>query len=182
MNLREEKVSSKLLYDGFIIKLYNDDILLPDGKPAKREYVSHPGGVCVVPVTDEKEIMLVRQFRYAYGKEIIEIPAGKRDSLDEEPIEAGKRELKEELGIQAENFLFLGEFYPTPGYTDEVIYMYAATGLIYGENNPDEDEFVQAEKYPLDTLYKMILDGEIKDGKTQTAVLKVKALLDSGIL
>lgn len=182
MNLKEEKVSSTLHYDGRIIKVYNDEILLPDGKSAHREYIKHPGGICVVPITDKKEILMVRQYRYPYGEEVVEIPAGKRDSFTEDPLEGGKRELKEELGVAAENFLFLGTFYPTPGYTDEVIYMYAAWGLDFGETNPDEDEFLEGEKYPLDTLYKMIMAGEIPDGKTQTAVLKVKYLIENGVI
>ena len=180
MNLKEEKVSSAQLHDGRIIKLFNDEIRLPDGKPAFREYVRHPGGICVVPVTEDREIMLVRQFRYPYGEETVEIPAGKRDSFEEDPLEGGKRELREELGITAEEFVFLGEFYPTPGYTDEVIFMYAAKGLTYGETCPDEDEFVAAEKYPLDLLCEKIMAGEIKDGKTQAAVLKVKYLIEQG--
>lgn len=180
MNLKEEKVSSAQLYDGRIIKLFNDEIRLPDGNPAFREYVRHPGGICVVPVTEDREIMLVRQFRYPYGEETVEIPAGKRDSFEEDPLEGGKRELREELGITAEEFVFLGEFYPTPGYTDEVIFMYAAKGLTYGETCPDEDEFVAAEKYPLDLLCEKIMAGEIKDGKTQAAVLKVKYLIEQG--
>ena len=182
MNLKEEKVSSTLHYDGRIIKVYNDEILLPDGKGAYREYIKHPGGVCVVPITDKKEILMVRQYRYPYGEEVVEIPAGKRDSFTEDPLEGGKRELKEELGVTAENFLFLGEFYPTPGYTDEVIYMYAAWGLDFGETNPDEDEFLEGEKYPLDTLCEMIMAGEIPDGKTQTAVLKVRYLIEKGVI
>lgn len=181
MNLKEEQVCSDLLYDGKIIKLYYDEIRLPDGRSAFREYVKHPGGVCVVPVTENGEIMLVRQFRYPYGEETAEIPAGKRDSATEDPLEGGKRELKEELGISAEEFVFLGEFYPTPGYTDEVIYMYAARGLSFGETCPDEDEFVAAEKYPLDALCEMIMEGKIKDGKTQAAVLKVKYLMEKGL-
>lgn len=180
MNLKEEKVSSELIYDGLIIKLYNDEILLPDGKGAFREFVRHPGGICIVPITKEREILLVRQYRYAYGQEVVEIPAGKRDSFSEDPLEGGKRELKEELGVTAEHFRFLGEFYPTPGYTDEVIYMYAAWGLDFGETDPDEDEFIEGEKYPLDTLVDMIMSGKIKDGKTQAAVLKVKYLIDKG--
>ena len=182
MNLDEKKVKSNLLYDGRIIKLYNDQILLPNEKTAFREYVKHPGGVCVVPITEENEILLVRQYRYPYSKQVVEIPAGKRDSAFEETLEGGKRELKEELGVEAENFFFLGEFYPTPGYTDEVIYMYAATGLSFSESSPDEDEFVKAEKYPLDTLVQMIMSGQIKDGKTQAAVLKVKYLKDKSLL
>lgn len=182
MNLKEEKVSSTLHYDGRIIKVYNDEILLPDGKGACREYIKHPGGICVVPITDKKEILMVRQYRYPYGEEVVEIPAGKRDSFTEDPLEGGKRELKEELGVTARNFLFLGKFYPTPGYTDEVIYMYAAWGLDFGETSPDEDEFLEEEKYPLDTLCEMIMAGEIPDGKTQTAVLKVKYLIENGVI
>lgn len=178
MNLKEEKVNSSLIYDGRIIKLYNDEIKLPDGNGAYREYVKHPGGVCVVPITDKGEVMLVRQYRYVYGKEIIEIPAGKRDGADEDTLLGAKRELKEELGITAESFVFLGEFYPTPGYTDEVIYMYAATGLSFGDACPDEDEFIAAEKIHIDSLITMIMNGEIKDGKTIAAVLKVKKLMD----
>ena len=177
MNLKEKQLKSEQIYKGAIINLFLDDIELPDGKPAKREYVRHPGGICVVPVTDEEEIMLVRQYRYPYGREVLEIPAGKRDSFEEDPLEGGKRELKEELGITAEKFVSLGTFYPTPGYTDEVIYMYAAFGLSFGETDPDEDEFVLPEKIKLEKLVNMIMAGEIPDGKTQAAVLKVAHLL-----
>ena len=118
--------------------------------------------------------------RYVYGKEIIEIPAGKRDGKDEDTLVGAKRELKEELGIEAENFYFLGELYPTPGYTDEILFMYAATSLTFGETSPDEDEFIESEKIHIDTLVSMIMDGEIKDAKTVAAVLKTKKLLDEG--
>lgn len=178
MNLKENLVSSETIYNGRIINLLNDKIELPNGKEAFREYVKHPGGICVVPIGKNEEIYLVRQFRYPYGTEVLEIPAGKRDSANEEPLEGGKRELKEELGLTAENYLFLGEFYPTPGYTDEVIYMYAAWELSEGECDPDEDEFVEKVKIPLSVLTEKILNGEIKDGKTQAAVLKVKALIE----
>lgn len=180
MNLKEERINSELIYDGRIIKLRNDKIKLPDGNTAYREYVRHPGGICVLPLTDKGEVMLVRQYRYPYGEEVLEIPAGKRDSADEDTLEGGKRELKEELGVEAEHFLFLGRFYPTPGYTDEVIYMYVAWGLKYGKTNPDEDEFLEGEKIPLDRLIELIMSGEIPDGKTQAAALKVKHLLDEG--
>lgn len=180
MNLKEQQVKSDLLYDGRIIKLYNDEIRLPDGNKAYREYVKHPGGVCVVPLTENNEVMLVRQYRYVYGKEIIEIPAGKRDGKNEDILLGAKRELKEELGIEAENFYFLGEMYPTPGYTDEILFMFAATSLTFGETNPDEDEFVEPERIHIDTLVDMIMDGEIKDAKTIGAVLKTKKLLDEG--
>ncbi len=180
MNLLEKTIKSETIYNGRIIKLLNDQIMLPDGNEAFREYVKHPGGICIVPIGKEKEVYLVRQYRYPYGTEVLEIPAGKRDSANEEPLEGGKRELKEELGLTAKNYYFLGEFYPTPGYTDEVIYMYAAWNLTEGENNPDEDEFVEKVSLPLNILVEKILNGEIKDGKTQAAVLKIKALIDSG--
>lgn len=178
MKLFEKTIKSETVYKGRIINLLNDQIELPNGKTAFREYVKHPGGICVVPIGSDNEIYLVRQYRYPYSEEILEIPAGKRDSANEDPLEGGKRELKEELGLSAENYLFLGEFYPTPGYTDEVIYMYAAWGLTEGENCPDEDEFVEKVKIPLELLAEKILNGEIKDGKTQAAVLKVKALIE----
>lgn len=180
MNLKEETVKSNLIFKGRIITLKNDEIKLPDGRPAMREYVCHPGGVAVVPITKEGEVLLVRQFRYPYGREVLEIPAGKRDSACEDPLEGGKRELYEELGVTAQNFRFLGEFYPTPGYVDEVIYLYAAWGLTFGEASPDDDEFLEREKFHIDRLCEMILSGEIVDGKTQAAVLKVKFLMDSG--
>ena len=181
MKLTEQKLNSEKLYSGRIINLFNDEIILPNGNTAFREYVKHPGGICVVPITEKGEVLLVRQYRYPYAEEIIEIPAGKRDS-GEEPLEGGKRELKEELGVEAENFTFLGEFYPTPGYTDERLYMFVATGLTFGEPSPDQDEFVAPEKYSLDILVEKIINGEIKDGKTQAAVLKVKHLIDNGLI
>lgn len=182
MNLEEKQVNSTQLYNGRIIKLYNDEITLPDGNSAYREYVRHPGGVCVVPLTDKNEVMLVRQYRYVYGQEIIEIPAGKRDGSQEDTLEGAKRELKEELGITAEQFVFLGELYPTPGYTDEVLYMYAARGLSFGKTCPDEDEFIEPEKIHINTLTDMIMKGEIKDAKTVAAVLKTKILLEQNKL
>ncbi len=181
MKLTEQKLNSEKLYSGRIINLFNDEIMLPNGNTAFREYVKHPGGICVVPVTENGEVLLVRQYRYPYAEEIIEIPAGKRD-VGEDPLEGGKRELKEELGVTAEKFIFLGEFYPTPGYTDERLYMFAATGLTFGKSCPDQDEFVAPEKYSLDVLVEKIIKGEIKDGKTQAAVLKVKYLTDKGLI
>ena len=119
-----------------------DVALLPNGAEALREIIEHNGGVCVAALTDDNEVLMVKQFRYPYGEVIMEIPAGKRDSKDENPLECGMRELEEETGAKAQNFTFLGELYPTPGYCGEVIWMYAATGLTFGEQNTDEDEFL----------------------------------------
>ncbi len=182
MNMTERQISYEYKYRGKIISLRVDNALLPDGREAKREIVEHNGGVCVVALDDEKNILMVKQFRYPYGEVIYEIPAGKRDSKDEDPLSCGKRELKEETGAVAENFIPLGELYPSPGYCGEIIWMFAATGLSFGDTDPDDDEFITAEKVPFEKAVEMIMDGTVKDAKTQTAVLKLKVLLDSGKL
>ncbi len=176
MNLREKTLSAEYIYKGKIINLRRDEAELPNGKTAFREVVEHPGGVCVAALTENDEILFVSQYRYPYGEVILEIPAGKRDRADEDPLECGKRELREETGATAERFVFLGELYPTPGYCGEIIYMYAATGLSFGDTDPDEDEFLAVEKIPLSRAVDMIMSGEIKDAKTQAAVLKLKHL------
>lgn len=180
MNLNEKQLESEYLYKGKIINLRRDTALLPDGKTALREVVEHPGGVCVAALTDEGDVIFVRQFRYPYFETVLEIPAGKRDSADENPLDCGKRELKEETGAEAERFISLGKLYPSPGYCGETIWMYAATGLTFGESNTDEDEFLSVEKIPLEKAVELILSGEIKDAKTQAAVLKLKLLTDNG--
>ena len=180
MNLEEKQLSAEYKFQGKIINLRQDTALLPNGNTAIREVIEHPGGVCVAALTDNDEVLMVRQFRYPYSEVILEIPAGKRDSKDEDPLQCGIRELKEETGAMAEKFIPLGELYPTPGYCGEIIWLYAATGLTLGESNPDEDEFLDVEKIHLNTLVDMIMNGEIKDAKTQTAILKLKLLKDSG--
>ncbi|MBE6727109.1 MAG: NUDIX hydrolase [Ruminococcaceae bacterium] len=182
MNLKETQISSQYKYKGKIINMRLDEALLPDGNKALREVVEHPGGVCVVPIDDDLNVTLVRQFRYPYFEEILEIPAGKRDKKDEDPLECGKRELKEEVGATAQNYTFLGKLYPTPGYCGEIIWMYAATGLSYGEQCLDEDEFLYTQRLPLERAVEMVLSGEITDAKTQAALLKVKILIEQGKL
>ena len=179
MDFTEKTLLKDYKYKGRIINMRVDEILLPDGKNATREVVEHNGGVCVVPLTNENEIIMVRQYRYPYSEVLLEIPAGKRDG-DEEPLICGKRELLEETGATAKEYKFLGELYPTPGYCGEIIYMYAAKGLEFGDKNPDEDEFLETERIPLSTLVDMILSGKIKDSKTQTAILKVNELIKRG--
>lgn len=180
MNLKEKQLESEYLYKGRIINLRRDKAELPNGTVALREVVEHPGGVCVAAITENDEILLVKQFRYPYSEEILEIPAGKRDKGGEDPLECGKRELKEETGAVAREYIPLGELYPSPGYCGEIIWMYAAKGLTYGEQNPDEDEFLDVIKMPLDKAVELIMNGEIKDAKTQAAVLKLKYLKDKG--
>ncbi len=181
MNLTEKTLSKDYRFRGRIINLRVDEAKLPDGTTAAREVVEHPGGVCVAALTEDDCLLMVRQFRYPYGEILTEIPAGKRDP-GEEPLTTGKRELKEETGYSAENYTFLGKLYPSPGYVDEIIFMYLATGLTAGEVCPDEDEFVEVIRLPLQEAVEKVLSGELTDAKTQAAVLKVWVLKQQGRL
>lgn len=180
MNLIEKQIEKNYIFNGRIINLRKDVALLPNNTTAIREVVEHKGGVCVAPLTADDELIFVKQFRYPYMEEILELPAGKRDSLDENPLDCGIRELKEETGATAQKITFLGELYPTPGYCDEIIWMYLATGLSYGEQDPDEDEFLEVYRIPLKKAVEMVMNGEIKDAKTQTLVLKINHLKSQG--
>lgn len=173
----EKTISSKPVFKGNVLEFKVDTVELPDGSQATRELVCHPGGVAVVPVDKDGYVYLVRQYRKPYEEAVLEIPAGKRDK-GEEPLIGAKRELSEETGLIAGRFIDLGEFYPSPGYVDEVIYIYLALDLKKGEAHPDEDEFVENEKIHIDTLTEMIMQGEIKDGKTIAAILKARVYLD----
>lgn len=179
MNLTEKSISQDYKYRGKIVNMRVDEALLPDGTIAKREVVEHNGGVCVVALTDNDEIYLVKQFRFPYQEVIWEIPAGKRDG-NEDPMLGAIRELKEETGTTADTVIPIGELYPSPGYCGEIIWMYAAKGLHSGDKKLDEDEFLEAEKFPIDKVIDMIMSGEIKDAKTQAAVLKVAEMKRKG--
>ena len=177
MTLNELTHAQEYRYRGKIVNLRLDDAVLPNGNHALREVVEHPGGVCIAALTDERELLFVRQFRYPYGKVLLELPAGKLDKNGESPLEAGKRELREETGAVAAEYRSLGELYPTLGYCDEIIHLYFAQNLTFGDTDPDEDEFLECERIPLDKAVQMVLNNEIADAKTQVAVLKVAALL-----
>lgn len=177
MDKAEKQLETENIYSGRIIKVRKDSVLLPNGHKSIREVVEHSGGVCIAPLTADGELIFVRQYRYPYSKEILELPAGKLDRKGENPLEGGKRELREETGAKAEEYIDLGTLYPSPGYSDEVIYMYLARGLSYGEQDPDDDEFIDVVKLPFDKALKMVMDGEIPDSKSQTAVLKAALLL-----
>ena len=180
MEIKEKTLKRETVYQGRILNLRRDIALLPNGSTAPREVVEHNGGVAVVPLTEQGEVLLVEQFRYPYMEATLEIPAGKRDSKDEEPLLCGKRELREETGATAADFRPLGMLYPSPGYCGEIIWMYLATGLSYGQDDRDEDEFLNLVKMPLEQAVNMVMSGEIRDAKTQAALLKTYILRKNG--
>ena len=179
MDLTEKQISFDYKFKGKIVNLRVDDALLPNGTTAKREIVEHNGGVCVAPLDKEYNLYFVKQFRYPYMEVVTELPAGKLEK-GEDPFEAGKRELKEETGAIAGNYVDLGKLYPTPGYCGEIIHMYLATDLEFGEQNPDEDEFLEVYKISLEKAVEMVMNGEIRDSKTQTMVLKIHIMKQEG--
>lgn len=170
MNLKEKTVNKNYIYRGKIVTLRCDDAILPDGKPCKREVVEHPGGACVLYVRDGK-VLLVKQFRYCYGEETLEIPAGKLNEGEDPCVSAG-RELEEEAGVIADNLKLLFTIYPTPGYTNEKIYIYYADSVREGKVHLDEGEFLNSYYIPLEEVKRMIDDGSIRDAKTIIAVQK----------
>lgn len=179
--LKEVQTASKLVYHGKILDFYTDTVRLPNGHTASRELSRHVGAVCVVPMTDDGRIIVERQFRYPLDQVILEIPAGKRDSKAEPPEEAARRELREETGIEPKELVCLGTYYPAAAYSDEVIWMYLARGLTFGEQKLDDDEFLALEAMPLSDLVQEIAKGNVPDGKTQAAVLRVWCI-ENGIL
>ncbi|MCI9272917.1 MAG: NUDIX hydrolase [Clostridiales bacterium] len=181
MNLTEKTLGRQEIYNGKIIKVHVDTIELPDGGLAKREVVDHPGGVCIAALTEDNELLFVRQFRYPYSEEIWELPAGKLEPGDT-PLENGKRELKEETGATGMGYVSLGKLYPSPGYCGEIIHLYFCRVSGIGDCSPDEDEFLEVKRIPLKEAVTMVLNNQIPDAKSQTAILKTSALLECGIL
>lgn len=175
MELTEKTLSSEKIFDGRILHVRRDTVLLPNGHQSTREVVDHPGGVCVLALDDQERVLVVSQFRYPYGEVLRELPAGKLE-YGEDPAQAAIRELREETGAVAGTFQPLGELYPSPGYCGEIIRMYLARDLSFGDTDPDEDEFLGLERVPFSQLVEQVLSGEIKDAKTIAAVLKVKLL------
>ena len=175
--LREEQVSTRTVFDGTVLHVVRDEISLPNGKPAHREVIRHIGAVCVIPVTENNEVIVERQYRYPLDRGITEIPAGKLDSREEDRFSAIQRELLEETGYTAEEWTVLGDFHPAPAYSDEYITMYMARKLHPGKRHLDEDEFLDVFRVPLAELVEDVMAGKISDAKTQTAVLKAARIL-----
>ena len=174
--LTETRLTSRDIFKGKILHVQYDTVRLPNGAEASRELIRHVGAVCVVPLTAGGEVLIERQFRYPMGEIITEIPAGKLDSPDEDPLSAARRELREETGVSAGKWTCLGRFYPAAAYSDERIWMYLAEDLTFGAQELDEDEFLQIQAVPLEALVEQILAGQVPDAKTQAAVLRVWAM------
>ena len=172
MKLEETFVSREEIYNGSVLHVVRDEIKLPNGDTSHREFCLHIGAVCIIPITDDGMVVMERQYRYAHGRVFFEIPAGKLDYPDEDPLEAAKRELLEETGAVAEKITYLGRLDTTPALIRERIHMYLAEGLTFGERKLDADEFINVELVPLTDLVEMVMRGEICDGKTQIAILK----------
>ena len=179
-NLQETKLTSQPIFDGDVLHIYKDTVRLPNGKTSTREYTVHHGAVCILPLLENGDVLLERQFRYAMGEVLTEIPAGKLDYIGEDPREAALRELREETGAVASELIPLGPFYPTCAYSTEVIQMFLARGLSFGERELDEDEFLNVFRLPLRELVEKVLNGEIPDAKTQAAALRAWCMLQEG--
>lgn len=176
-NLNEVQTGSEEIFDGVILHVFKDTVQLPNGKAATREVIRHVGAVGIVPLTDDGKVIVERQFRYPLNRVITEIPAGKLDSLTEDRLSAAKRELAEETGYTATEWIDLGDYYPAAAYCDERITLYLARDLSQGQRHLDEDEFLNFEAVPLAELVNQVMDGTITDGKTQVAILKVARIL-----
>ena len=175
-NLEEKFISREKIFDGVVLRVVRDTVELPNGQIATREICLHHGAVAIIPILDDGRVLMERQYRYAHGRIFFEIPAGKLDSPDEDPYDAAVRELREETGAIAEKLTYLGRIDPTPALINEKIHLYLAEGLKFGERELDDDEFLEVEAVPLDELVDMVMSGEIKDSKTQIAVLKLDRL------
>lgn len=175
MEHTERRLESEEIFRGKIIRVRRDKVELPNGKPAFREIVEHNGGVCILALDEEACTWVVRQYRYAFEQELLELPAGKLEQ-GEDPAACALRELAEETGLRAGKIEPLGAILPSPGFSGEKLYAYLATELTGGEMHLDEDEFLDAERLPFSRLYDMVCAGEVEDAKTVFAVLKARAL------
>lgn len=179
MDYTETTISTERIFEGRVINFRRDTVVLPNGEKAARELVEHPGGVGVVAINDDGELLLVEQYRKPYERVITEIPAGKLEKGEDAEL-CGRRELEEETGYTAETFEYLGECYPSVGYTDEIIRLYLAKGLEKTKQNLDEDEFLSVKKIPLREMTERVMKNEFADAKTVIGVLK--AAIKEGIV
>ena len=179
MVFEEKTLSSEMLYEGKILNLRRDTVEVIGGKTSMREIVEHNGGVAIAAITDDNKMVMVKQFRQAAGKVVLEAPAGKLEK-GEVPLDTAMRELKEETGYTAAQIRFLTRFYSSIGYSEEIIYVYLCTGLTPGETELDDNEAIDTFKYDLKDLYRMALEGEIEDAKTIVAIMMAESYIYCG--
>ena len=175
--LREVRTGSEEIFRGTILHVQRDTVRLPNGSDAVREVIRHIGAVCVIPVLDNGDVIMERQYRYPLDRVILEIPAGKLDAPDEDRLSAIQRELREETGYTAGEWTEIGDFHPAPAYSDEFITMYMARKLRKGDRHLDADEFLDVYTVPLKELVEDVMAGRISDAKTQVCVLKAARIL-----
>ena len=170
---QEKQVKRKQVYTCDFLDVYEDDVILPNDKRTKRVVVSHIGAAAVLPTTPEGDVVLVRQYRYAAGYDSLEIPAGKKDDVGEDPLDTARRELGEETYLRSDTFEHITSLFTAIGFSDELIHIYHAKNCVpvdY-EVGVDPDEFLSIETIPLDKAIEMAKDGSIKDAKTVVALL-----------
>lgn len=177
MDFEEKTMKSERIYEGKILNLRIDTVELPDKKYSKREIVEHPGAVAIAALTDDDCLILVKQYRKSVEKPLLEIPAGKIE-INEEPKETGLRELIEETGYKANNMEYLFEFYTSPGFSNEKVYLFLATDLEEGESHPEDDENIEIKKIKVKELMDMVIRGEINDSKTIIAIFYAEKYLN----
>ena len=181
MEYYEKKIDGEVKYEGVIVNVHLDRAELHNGTVVRREVVEHPGGVCVVPLFDDGTVIMEWQYRRPFDTNTYEIPAGELYP-GEDPLVCGKRELEEETGYCAKKYTYLGKMLPTPGFCGEIVHMYLAQDIYEGSMNRDEDEFMEIERVPLETLVDKVLTGEIIDAKTCIALLKVNEMRNRGMI
>lgn len=172
MDLHEETIATKNIFDGRIIKVRVDDVQLPNGKKSKREVVEHAGGVTVIPITSEGEIILVEQFRKPIEDTLLELPAGKLEE-GEEPLDCAKRELVEETGYKAGKIKYMFSFFTSPGFSNEVLHLYLAEDLEPVGIDPDPDEILRIVRIKKNVIKDYINSGKIRDAKTVIGLLSI---------
>ena len=177
MDLTEKTIRREDKFQGRILSVHVDTVLLPNGNTSTREVVDHVDGVAVLPLDERNNVLTVTQYRYVFGRTLLEIPAGKLDP-GEDPVTGALRELKEETGAVPDTFLPLGRIIPAPGCYGEVLHLFLAKGLHMEEQHLDPDEFLSVERIPFSEMVHRCLNGEIEDAKTVAAVLKAKVLLN----